>query len=87
MLNKPKTPLTDYQEYKKNVMARLMSLGAEETEHLKNLYGKPELVTLGKIVGEDVTKALADGINSIAQDGKQKAMQQSSVKRRGLATR
>ena len=46
MLNKPKTPLTEYQEYKKNVMARLMSLEAEETEHLKNLYGKPELISL-----------------------------------------
>lgn len=79
--------MSDYQQYKKDVMGRLMSLNSEETEHLKKLYGKPELITLGKIIGEDVTKALADGVNAVVGNRQQKPKQQLPVKRRGLATR
>lgn len=79
--------MTDYRQYKKDVMGRLMSLDLEETEHLKSLYGKPELITLGKIVGEDVTKALADGINSIVGNRQQKSKQQPPAKKRGLGAR
>ena len=85
MLKKPKPPMTDYQQYKKDVMGRLMSLNAEETGHIKNLYGKPELVTISKIMGDDVTKALADGISSIV--GNTKPKQKPTAKKRGLGTR
>jgi len=79
--------MSEYQQYKKDVMGRLMSLNAEETEHLKKLYGKPELITLGKIIGEDVTKALSDGINTVVGNRQQKPKQQPPVKKRGLGTR
>ena len=51
----------------------------EETEVIKGLYGTPELITISKVIGPEVTKALADGINSISGN--------PIEKKRGLAAR
>ena len=69
----------ELDEYRARVVDRLINLNEKETEIIKNLYGTPELVTISKVIGPEVTKALADGINSISGN--------PIEKKRGLAAR
>jgi len=69
----------ELDEYKAGVINRLLNLNEEETEIVKGLYGTPELIIISKIIGPEVTKALADGINSISGN--------SIERKRGLAAR
>ena len=54
-------------------------LNEEETEIIKGLYGTPELITISKVIGPEVTKALSDAMNSISGN--------TVEKKRGLAAR
>jgi len=85
MLKKPKQSPSEFQQYKNDVLMRLANLEEEETNQIKNLYGSPALITIGKIIGPEVSEALATGINSIADP--RKAIQPQAVKKRGLAAR
>ena len=85
MLKRPKQPLSEFQQYKNDVIMRLANLEKEETNHIKSLYGSPALLTIGKIIGPELSKSLANGINSIADP--RKAVRSQVVKKRGLATR
>ena len=69
----------ELDEYKASVLDRLINLNEEETEVIKSLYGTPELITISKVIGPEVTKALADGINSISGN--------PIERKRGLAAR
>ena len=69
----------ELDEYKASILDRLINLNEEETEVIKSLYGTPELITISKVIGPEVTKALADGINSISGN--------PIEKKRGLAAR
>lgn len=69
----------ELDEYKARVVDRLINLNEKETEIIKNLYGTPELVTISKVIGPEVTKALANAINSISGN--------PTEKKRGLAAR
>ena len=69
----------ELDEYRARVVDRLINLNEKETEIIKNLYGTPELVTISKVIGPEVTKALANAINSISGN--------PTEKKRGLAAR
>ncbi len=69
----------ELDEYKASVVDRLINLNENEKEIIKDLYGTPELVTISKVIGPEVTKALANAINSISGN--------PTEKKRGLAAR
>jgi len=69
----------ELDEYKASVVDRLINLNEEETEIIKGLYGTPELITISKVIGPEVTKTLSDAMNSISGN--------PIEKKRGLAAR
>jgi len=66
-------------EYINDEQELLLNLNEEETEIIKGLYGTPELITISKVIGPEVTKALSDAMNSISGN--------TVEKKRGLAAR
>lgn len=89
MLNRPEAPMGDLDSYKKDVALRLGELNVEEARGLATLHGSSELITIGKIIGPEISQALAEGINEIANmvDSETTSNAMPTAPKRGLAAR
>tara|TARA_R110001632_G_C11255814_1_gene409347 strand:+ start:722 stop:994 length:273 start_codon:yes stop_codon:yes gene_type:complete len=89
MLNRPEAPMNDLDSYKKDVAIRLGELNVEEARGLATLHGSSELITISKIIGPEVSEALAEGINEIVSMVNSETTSNSmpTKPKRGLAAR
>jgi len=89
MLNRPEAPMNDLDSYKKDVAIRLGELSVEEARGLATLHGSSELITISKIIGPEVSEALAEGINEIVSMVNSETTSNSmpTKPKRGLAAR
>jgi hypothetical protein len=92
MLEQAQDTISNLEQYKVEVSNRLNNLDAEEVKVLANMYGSPELIMIGKIIGPEVSQALAEGVNEISRSLQQKgqeavATQERQPIRSGLGAR
>ena len=76
MLNETEMPVANLDQYKVEIAERLGQLEVEEAKGLVELYGTPGLITIGKIIGPEVSQVLAEGLNEMAQAVAQQQQQQ-----------
>ena len=60
--------------YIQESLERFNQLTPDEVDSLMSLYGTPELVTISKVLGPEVSKALGVAMNAIAQQKKPQRM-------------
>ena len=60
--------------YIQEALERFNQLTPDEVDSLMSLYGTPELVTISKVLGPEVSKALGVAMNTIAQQKKPQRM-------------
>ena len=67
------------QNYVTEVANRFGQLSREEAEGLLNLYGTPQLVTISKILGPEVSSVLGEAMNQIARAVDSSSQDQASA--------
>lgn len=55
------------QDYVTEVASRFGQLSREEAEGLLSLYGTPQLMTISKVLGPEVSSVLGEAMNQIAR--------------------